>query len=381
MGGFKGKLVIDQYQQHYFSGSQCRIYMDGIYVADINYIDYSIASNKAPIYSYNDPYYKVVARGNYIAQGSFNINLSDREKLVKIDTGMKMKRPSTGDDINIDSLRSSDSLLKYFDNSSAIDIGKIIKKYENAYWGKNNKSKRYNRPDEWDLLSNGDLDPEGFDIVMIFGYPHGSTNQFTIKQINDVHITGESMVTADNGQPIQLQYQYFARCIDGEPTIFQDEKVDAEVEKKKEMTAVPKVETRPTITPSTTPIPTTSATPRKYDYLYNYPVKCNIYSEWEDSGKTNWMVCIRWAVNDPKITIKYYEFWNSYDQESNRYTGGWTIGYTIHSIPSAIPRVALRNWKFVLQHSDDPNNGTYQTNLVDRGTGTTNRCIVDKPAN
>lgn len=231
MGRFKGKLVIDQYQQHYFSGSQCRIYMDGIYIADINYIDYSIASNKAPIYSYNDPYYKVVARGNYIVQGTFSINLSDREKLIKTDTGMKMKRPSIGDDINIDPLRGSDSLLRYFDNSSAIDMNKIIKKYENAYWGSNNKAKRYNRPDEWDLLSNGDLDPDGFDVVMIFGYPHGSNNQFTIKQINDIHITGESMVTADNGQPIQLQYQYFARKIDGEATIFQEEKPDTYVDK------------------------------------------------------------------------------------------------------------------------------------------------------
>lgn len=226
---FKGKLVIDQQEQHYFTGSQCRAYLDGIYVTDINYIDYSIASNKAPIYSYNDPYYKVVARGNYIVQGNFTINFSDREKLVRISDKLTMLRPTPRtDDISISSLKGDNSLLKYFTSSNydQDQMKDIISKYQTAYWGTNRKSRRYYRPDEWDLLNNGDIDPTGFDIVMVFGYPHGSSNQFAVKQINDVHIAGEAMVVADNGQPIAIQYQYFARSIDGESTIYQNENSD-----------------------------------------------------------------------------------------------------------------------------------------------------------
>lgn len=218
----RGNLIIDSYHQHYFSGNQCRIYFDGIYVADANYIEYSIASNKAPIYSYNDPYYKLVARGNYLVQGNINTNFTERNKLIKVKDELMNRKPvPRSTQVDITGLRTDESISKFFTVATDVDKEAVFRKFEDAYWGTpaNAGPVRYLRPDEWDLV-DGDVDPDGFDIIMIFGVPFGPESQYSVKQINNVHFSGESMVINTNGNPLVEQYSFFARKIDGEKTIY-----------------------------------------------------------------------------------------------------------------------------------------------------------------
>lgn len=227
-------LVIDRYYQHYFSGDQARIYLDGIYVSDINYIEYSIASNKAPIYSYNDPYYKVVARGNYLVQGNFNINFTERNKIIKIkDELVRKRRVTSYNTVDFKALRTDKAINRFFNVATDIDKDAVLRKFENAYWGtpKDSGPLRYIRPDEWDLV-DGDIDPDGLDIVMVIGVPGGAPNLYAVKQLNDVHITGESMVINSDGNPLIEQYSFFARKIDGEKTTYypQEEKLEPKEE-------------------------------------------------------------------------------------------------------------------------------------------------------
>jgi len=225
--GIEGPVTIDAFYRYYFSGSQCRIFFNGIYIAEVNYIEYTIRSNKAPIYAYNDPYYKLVARGNYLVEGSFNLNLRDRDYLLKVREdilGRRGEARPTTIDAEVLPLRtgSDQELLKFMEASSNEVREGVIQKYISAYWGIDTRPgpREPTRPDEWDLTESGDINPNGFDIVMVFGVPGGPTGQFTTKQINDVHITGEGSVVDWNGQGIITQYPFFARKVDGEQTTF-----------------------------------------------------------------------------------------------------------------------------------------------------------------
>ena len=224
------RLVIDSYNQHYFSGAQCRVYFDGVHAANISYIEFSLASNKAPIYSYNDPYYKMVARGNYMVQGNFAMNMTERGKLIKVGQDIQKQKMRPGSTYEMKGGRGVEGLLRFLDSSS-VDKEELLRRYEEAYWGKVRPGpSRVQRLDEWDLLPNGDIDPLGMDIVMVYGVPAGPQNEFTVRQINDVHITGNSLVNNPDGNPIADQYSFFAREVDGKPTLYYEPETKLEAE-------------------------------------------------------------------------------------------------------------------------------------------------------
>lgn len=212
-----GYNAIESYYQYYFSGNQCRICFDGTYVSEIAYIEYSLATNKAPIYSYNDQYFKTIAQGNVLVQGSFHVNLTERNYILRIrDEILGQRAPSIWNDMEFKPFRGRNGvdLTKYLDAAKGDARRDLEAKYMETYWGGPPIKSTYTRPDEWG---------SGFDIIMMFGVPVGRENTYTIKQVNDVHITGESLVANDSGQGVVEQYSFFAKRIDGEGTTFYSE--------------------------------------------------------------------------------------------------------------------------------------------------------------
>lgn len=272
------RLTIDGYYQHHFSGNQCRVYFDGEYVDEALYVEYSIATNKAPIYSYNDPYFKMVATGNYLVQGNIHINMTDRNRLIRVGNKMSSrKQPPPSTNIDVRALKGDQSIMKYMTVATEYDRKAIIDKYIEQYWG-DLKPKSQMRPYKWDLNDDGDIDLAGFEIVMLFGVPGTAENMFTIKQINDVHITGEALVVQEGGGNVIEQYPFFARNIDeniapyysGEDVEDMQEPMDVERD------------------------------------LTNYPIKVTISKKW--LTPPNWNVEFRFDTGDPNIVIRDVEY-------------------------------------------------------------------------
>jgi len=219
--------TIDHYGQYYFGGNQCRLYFDGVYVGEVPYLEFSLSNNKAPIYSYNSTYYKIVAKGNVLVQGNFSVNLTDRGYISDIMSHIKSNKLSSDTQDTTDAITSIRGLsphdvISYMDTCTGAKKEGLITALTELYWGTvKTKGGRvpWVRPDELDMVNNK-MDYDGFDIVMVYGVPMGHDKRFTIKQINDVHITGESLVNDTSGQPIMQQFSFFARKIDGEDTIF-----------------------------------------------------------------------------------------------------------------------------------------------------------------
>lgn len=227
---------LEQYYQNYFSGEQCRMYFStdqtGENAPGFNFIEYSINSNKSPVYGYGDKYYRIVANGNYLVQGRMGFNLTSRDRLNKIFSATipagitqsnaslvirKGRNPSLGDISKVINSKSLDGAM----------LNAVREAYKKLYWGTESGIKRY-RFDEMDLDENGDVNPRGFDITLIFGYPYGTYSQYFVKTITSAHILGESMQVTDDGRNTLIVFDYFARAVDDAPTTYDKLTINAQ---------------------------------------------------------------------------------------------------------------------------------------------------------
>jgi hypothetical protein len=230
----QAKRTIKQFYQNFFSGSQCRLYFtndgSGEHVDGFAFIEYSINSNKSPIFGYSDEYFRAVSKGNYLVQGRMGFNLTSKDRLNKIFNSSLPKnrrKDFTGVSRVVRPSREAQSILNGspVDNSDAAVLQGVINEYKNYYWGNQDGIKR-TRFDQMDLLDNGDIDTLGFNMILLFGYPLGQYSQYYMKQVNSVHILGESMQVTDDGRNTLLVFEYFARAVDDDEKLYSDKSLE-----------------------------------------------------------------------------------------------------------------------------------------------------------
>jgi hypothetical protein len=226
------RYIVEEYQRHYFSGNQARVYFDNQYVGEVVYLEYNITTNTAPIYAYNSEQFRMVAKGNILVQGNFAINFTELGYLIKIANDIKVRRSLLQQESSsvvgtvfrgIDT-DTAEGIMKFITSHDSATRGDIIKWYRDRFWTNvdpNIKQGSYPmHPWEFDRDSGGHVGKGGFSITVMFGVPNSRPNQFAVKTIQDVHVTGESMVVQPTGQGLLEQYPFFARVIDEDVTFF-----------------------------------------------------------------------------------------------------------------------------------------------------------------
>ncbi|HLD91533.1 MAG TPA: hypothetical protein VI911_11095 [Patescibacteria group bacterium] len=245
----KQRVNFSTYPQDYFCGAQVRIYFGSIYVDDIATIQYQTSHSKTPLYGYGDHQFRTIAKGQLLVRGSFTIAFKETGYLYSII--QLMRADKAGLELISKSKDSFETYMKYIGNGltpeqaldytannkttnqvfgtdfkDSADFEDISEVLEDAIWGKPGTpaflQSRIPRSDELDYLkytqalkTSSDIDRDGFDILLTFGsYREGiDTPDHTIVSINDVHITGESMVVSPSAEPIGLTCEFFARGI------------------------------------------------------------------------------------------------------------------------------------------------------------------------
>jgi hypothetical protein len=216
------KFIVEEYKRHYFSGSQAKVYFDNQYIGEIVYLEYNITTNKAPIYSYNSEQFRMVAKGNMLVQGNFAINFTELGYLLKIANDIKRMKINQNyavkDQMAITYFRdTADGILQLVTQHTSETRASMIKWYKDKFWsepGIERGSEFRLHPWEFDRDSNEGMIKEGFTITMMYGVPNAHPNMFSLKTIQDVHVSGESMVLQPTGQGLIEQYPFFARTID-----------------------------------------------------------------------------------------------------------------------------------------------------------------------
>ena len=231
------------YPQDYFCGSQTRIYFGSIFVDDIATIQYNTSHSKTPLYGYGDHKFRTVAKGQFLVRGSFTIAFKESGYLYSIIRLMRADQQKKLGQNNINKYMdyigqgyTPEQMLDMTSTNKATknvfgfakpddDFEDVAEVLEDTIWGKKGEPtspiNRIPRADELDYNRytgssiDSDIDIEGFDILMTFGdYRSGNDSvEHTMISINNVHITGESMIVSPSAEPIGLTCEFFARGI------------------------------------------------------------------------------------------------------------------------------------------------------------------------
>jgi hypothetical protein len=222
------RFIVEEYKRNYFSGNQAKVYFDNEYVGEVVYLEYNITTNKSPIYSYNSEQFRMVAKGNMLVQGNFAINFTEVGYLLKIANNIrrtKIIQDQQNKDKVVQTLyrntdiNSMEGILKFVTVHDKGIQADMINWYRDKFWGDvantSMAGKEYMlHPWEFDRDDYGNLSSKGFTITVTFGVPNTHPNMFSLKTIQDVHVSGESMVLQPTGQGLIEQYPFFARVID-----------------------------------------------------------------------------------------------------------------------------------------------------------------------
>jgi hypothetical protein len=243
----KQRVNFSSYPADYYTGCQARIYFGSIFVDDVATIQYQTSHSKAPLYGYGDHQFRTITKGQFLVRGSFTVAFKETGYLYSI--LQLVKADKSGVQLVGKSKQSFDTYLNYIGTGMTVeqaldytaskgttnnvvgsnfnnkgDFEDISEVLEDAIWGKpgtpDNFSSRIPRSDELDYNkytggngSTNDIDRDGFDILLTFGnYRTGSDSpEHTMISINDVHITGESLIVSPTAEPIGLTCEFFAR--------------------------------------------------------------------------------------------------------------------------------------------------------------------------
>jgi len=246
-----------EYSHDYFSGSTTRVFFDNIWVDDVVTIQWTATQQKAPIYGYASQFFNAVSNGNFIVQGSFSIAFKEVGYLYTILNTIKSGRRDQNIATLINEARRDHSRLsrltesspahgrfgetkeEYFtienwlggDYEGSSQFENVASALEDILWGTKESDildpnipyaqirerNRIPRPDELDRVDNpfevGRIG-RGFDIVITYGDMNDGPQNYTVKVLSDIHLTGNSQSIAPTGEPVAEVYSFFGRSID-----------------------------------------------------------------------------------------------------------------------------------------------------------------------
>ncbi|WP_410988495.1 hypothetical protein [Bacillus cereus] len=221
------------FNSEYFSNADVKLYFGDIWVDDITSIAFQLSEEVLPIYGYHSYTMDAVARGKRLIQGAFSINFTSVGYLQQVvqNANAIFHAVSNGE-------KEGEIKPQYYQNLKLEEIltrlGKssfdqIADEYENAIWGAQKDNGHYMSYDDAPYFYNSQF---GFDIRVQYGAISESSgyisnqlyesNRFnkpsmTVDVINGVQLSGmsKSISTADQGAPIQEQYSFIARDLNG----------------------------------------------------------------------------------------------------------------------------------------------------------------------
>ena len=236
-----------RFKSEYFSGADVRIYFDDIWVDEITNLQFVMQEQVAPVFGYASYTWDKVARGNRYIQGSFTINFKEsyylHSVLNRLSSVMKGNASSSTSGFNVTQWTQGTTIEHLIGSGDQGKFESLADEFEKSLWGQgaiasinkatNSRSKEtYFYPEfrgddgnggvVYDAeLSQKELAEHGFNIVIEYG-PRNQANglyaQETVHTLIGVQLTGVSQVVDGSGQPVQEQYSFIAKDLDGNVT-------------------------------------------------------------------------------------------------------------------------------------------------------------------
>lgn len=191
----------------YFTGTQVSVFIGGMWVDDINGINYEVIHDRSPVFGYGSEHYDLFPKGSKIVTGTFNINFREPNYLFLIlERAKLLSRTPTLDRVQnskeaekletfLDDPRTS--FDRFFSNPDFKKAREIAVK-QNTILTTEGKAKVPER-----------MNHTSFDIVI--GYGSDLTADSPAEVIRGVQLMGRAKPIVVDGRAIQESYQFMAR--------------------------------------------------------------------------------------------------------------------------------------------------------------------------
>jgi hypothetical protein len=231
-----------RFNNDYFTGADVRLYMGDIWVDEITSISFELEEQVQPIYGYASYTFDKVARGTRIIRGSFSINFKEsfylHGVLNSLQSKLKEQQAGKGSVFDVETFKKGVTVEHLIEQASkGRSFGAVADDLENAFWGKspdkalqsivnNQPNDTYFYPEERDPkdptktldTSQENLRDKGFNILITYG-PYNEKNGVKVAgsavTIVGVQLQGVSQVIGGDGNPIQEQYTFIAKDLNG----------------------------------------------------------------------------------------------------------------------------------------------------------------------
>jgi hypothetical protein len=233
-----------RFRADYFAGADIRIYFGDIWIDEVTSLQFTLQEQVAPIFGYASYTWDKVARGSRYIQGSFSINFKESYYLQQVmkslssEMGSDTKNGTSG--FNTTTWKKGldiEALMKQTGNKN---FDSIADEFEKSLWGtstdknfvqdsKVRESNSYFYPNAVDSsgkaitdMSQKELQDHGFNILISYGPMNesgGMNATETTHTLVGVQLTGVSQVIGSDGSPIQEQYTFIAKDLDGNMTV------------------------------------------------------------------------------------------------------------------------------------------------------------------
>lgn len=201
-----------EFKLEYYSSAQAQIFFDDILIDELVNIQYTLATNRRPLYGYGSSKFDVMADGNELIQGTFTINYIEANYIniiaqVIIDkrAGLEQQYPmmervariaGSIDKLSEPELQAVVNSIRGLSNKEFIDFAVLYKQL-------------IKESGENLLASVTSSFP--FDIWLVLGEYSDDAATSTTRVLRDVYLTGQSQVIESSGSPIQEVYSFYAR--------------------------------------------------------------------------------------------------------------------------------------------------------------------------
>lgn len=233
-----GTTEYQRFKEEYFTGQDIRIYFGDIWVDEITSLQFTLQEQVAPIFGYASYTWDKVARGNRYIQGSFTINFKESYYLHSVMNSLNSEMKKTADGVAMyNAAKWKDGVnIEHLVGGSANsnEFEKLADQFEKSLWGEgdmmaqvsNRDQTSYFYPDTGDNSIDGlnltELRDHGFNIIIGYGplnEANGTSANETAKSLIGVQLTGCSQIIGGDGQPVQEQYTFIAKDMDGNVTV------------------------------------------------------------------------------------------------------------------------------------------------------------------
>jgi hypothetical protein len=227
-----------RFRSEYFSGADVRIYFGDIWVDEITSLQFTLQEQVAPIFGYASFTWDKVARGSRYVQGSFAINFKESYYLHSVMNRLNSKMTEAGrgsSGFNAEKWKEGVD-IEHLIASEGNNFDVIADEFEKSMWGQGLMTGQQSvRPkttyfapthssggSDVDSFNRPELADSGFNILIGYGPMNekdGMKNTETTHSLVGVQLTGVSQIVGGDGQPVQEQYSFIARDLDGDTTV------------------------------------------------------------------------------------------------------------------------------------------------------------------